>query len=112
MKCRLHFAFDVPLTIIEIYQFPIQALTFISGASGSAIAHHIRRKPLSKPGNKRVEHECGNNRISSRKLSKTLDIIKMFFLCLEFKEQFIGMFSFLYIRWFLHCVFFLQTCIL
>jgi len=65
---------------MEICQFPIPAMTFISGASGSAIALHIRHKPLYKPGNKRVEHECGNNRISSRKLRKTLDIIKMFFV--------------------------------
>jgi len=79
MKCRLHFAFEVALTIIETCQFPIPALTFISGASGSVIAFHIRHKPLSKPGNKRVEHECGNSRISSRKLGKTLGILKMFF---------------------------------
>lgn len=80
MKWRLFFAFEVALTITEICQFLIPALTFISGASGSAIALHIRHKPLSKRGNKRVEHECGNTRISSRKLSKTLDIIKMLFM--------------------------------
>jgi hypothetical protein len=55
-------------------------LTFISGASGSDIAFHIRHKPLSKPGNKRVEHECGNNGISSRKMGKTFGILKMLFM--------------------------------
>jgi hypothetical protein len=27
-----------------------------------------------------MEHECGNNRVSSRKLKKKLDIIKMFYM--------------------------------